>query len=168
MMEKSRIEMLFRQYYARMYVLARTLLYDDDECRDVVSDIFAKVYEGAITLTPPTEGSYLLAAVRNRCLNIIEQKHTRCRLRCLYVLEADSASMECDDERYDEVMAFVGSHFSGTALRVLQLRFVDGLECKEIASTLQISTVAVYRHLARAIETIKANIKHLYCNETGF
>lgn len=161
MMEKSRIEMLFRQYYARMYVLARTLLYDDDECRDVVSDIFAKVYEGDITLTPPTEGSYLLAAVRNRCLNIIEQKHTRCRLRCLYVLEADSASMECDDERYDEVMAFVGSHFSGTALRVLQLRFVDGLECKEIASTLQISTVAVYRHLARAIETIKANIKHL-------
>lgn len=160
-MEKSRIEMLFRQYYARMYVLARTLLYDDDECRDVVSDIFAKVYEGDITLTPPTEGSYLLAAVRNRCLNIIEQKHTRCRLRCLYVLEADSASMECDDERYDEVMAFVGSHFSGTALRVLQLRFVDGLECKEIASTLQISTVAVYRHLARAIETIKANIKHL-------
>ena len=153
--------MLFRQYYARMYVLARTLLYDDDECRDVVSDIFAKVYEGDITLTPPTEGSYLLAAVRNRCLNIIEQKHTRCRLRCLYVLEADSASMECDDERYDEVMAFVGSHFSGTALRVLQLRFVDGLECKEIASTLQISTVAVYRHLARAIETIKANIKHL-------
>ncbi|MGN0211363.1 MAG: RNA polymerase sigma factor [Muribaculaceae bacterium] len=161
MMEKSRIEMLFRQYYARMYVLARTLLYDDDECRDVVSDIFAKVYEGDITLTPPTEGSYLLAAVRNRCLNIIEQKHTRCRLRCLYALEADSASMECDDERYDEVMAFVGSHFSGTALRVLQLRFVDGLECKEIASTLQISTVAVYRHLARAIETIKANIKHL-------
>lgn len=153
--------MLFRQYYARMYVLARTLLYDDDECRDVVSDIFAKVYEGDITLTPPTEGSYLLAAVRNRCLNIIEQKHTRCRLRCLYVLEADSASMECDDERYDEVMAFVGSHFSGTALRVLQLCFVDGLECKEIASTLQISTVAVYRHLARAIETIKANIKHL-------
>ena len=161
MMEKSRIEMLFRQYYAQMYVLARTLLYDDDESRDVVSDIFAKVYEGDITLTPPTEGSYLMAAVRNRCLNLIEQKHTRERLRCLYALETDSVSTECDDERYDEVMAFVGSHFSGTALRVLQMRFADGLECKEIASTLQISTVAVYKHLARAMEIIKANIKNL-------
>ena len=52
MMEKPEIETLFKQYYAPMYVLARTLLYDDDESRDVVSDIFAKVYEGDITLPP--------------------------------------------------------------------------------------------------------------------
>lgn len=161
MMEKPEIETLFKQYYAPMYVLARTLLYDDDESRDVVSDIFAKVYEGDITLTPPTEGSYLMAAVRNRCLNLIEQKRTRERLRSLYALETDTVSTELNDERYDEVMAFVGSHFSGTALRVMQLRFVDGLECKEIASTLHISTVAVYKHLARAMQTIKANIKNL-------
>ena len=102
-----------------------------------------------------------MAAVRNRCLNLIEQKRTRERLRNLYALETDGVSTELNDERYDEVMAFVSKHFSGTALRVMQLRFVDGLECKEIASTLHISTVAVYKHLARAMQTSKANIKNL-------
>ena len=102
-----------------------------------------------------------MAAVRNRSLNLIEQKRTRERLRNLYALETDGVSTELNDERYDEVMAFVSNHFSGTALRVMQLRFVDGLECKEIASALHISTVAVYKHLARAMQTIKANIKNL-------
>ncbi|MGM9847823.1 MAG: RNA polymerase sigma factor [Muribaculaceae bacterium] len=160
-MDKSQIEKLFRQHYAKMYVLARTLLYDDEESRDVVSDIFAKVYEGDITLTQPTECSYLMAAVRNRCLNIIEQKQTRERLRGLYALEADTASAENDDERYNEVMAFVEHRFSGTALQVLQMRFIDGLECKEIASRLKISTVAVYKHLNSALKIIKENYKNL-------
>ena len=158
-MEKSQIEMLFKQYYAKMYVVAHTLLYDEDESRDAVSDIFAKVYEGDITLTPPTEGNYLMAAVRNRCLNIIEQKQTRERLRGIYALEADSGCEEDDGTCYDEVMAFVQSHFTGTALKVLQMRFIEELECKEIADRLQISTVAVYRHLTRAIKSIKDNFK---------
>ncbi|MGM9832940.1 MAG: RNA polymerase sigma factor [Candidatus Limisoma sp.] len=161
MIDKSRAEKLFRQYYARMYVLARTLLYDDDESRDVVSDVFTKVVEGDVAISAATEGRYLMAAVRNRCLNLIEQKHNRERLCGLYSLESDDAPADPDDERYDEIMAFIDSRFSGTALRVLQLRFVDGLECKEIASELQISTVAVYKHLGHAMQIIKANFKDL-------
>ena len=161
MMEKSRIEMLFNRYYARMYVLARTLLYDDEESRDAVSDIFAKVYEGDITIVPATEERYLMTAVRNRCLNLIEQKQVRERLLGLYVLEVDSVSADSDDERLDNVMAFVESNFKGTVLQVLRMRFVDGLDCKTIAAKLQISTVAVYKHLNRAMETIKANFKNL-------
>ena len=32
--------MLFRQYYNRMLRLARTMLYDDEESRDVVSEVW--------------------------------------------------------------------------------------------------------------------------------
>ena len=41
-MDKKEFENIYRQYYAQMYRLARTMLYDPQESKDVVSDIFAR------------------------------------------------------------------------------------------------------------------------------
>ena len=40
MNRKKDIEQLFRQHYAKMYNLARCILSDDDESKDVVSEVF--------------------------------------------------------------------------------------------------------------------------------
>lgn len=45
-MTKKEFEDIYRQHYARMYRLARTMLYDADESKDVVSDIFARLVTG--------------------------------------------------------------------------------------------------------------------------
>lgn len=39
---------MFRQHYEKMYNLARCILSDDDESKDVVSDVFTHIlaYEG--------------------------------------------------------------------------------------------------------------------------
>ena len=42
-MTKEEFESIYRQHYAKMYRLARTMLYDADESKDVVSDIFARL-----------------------------------------------------------------------------------------------------------------------------
>ena len=42
-MTQKEIETLFRQHYAAMYRLARTILYDADESKDVVSDVFVRL-----------------------------------------------------------------------------------------------------------------------------
>lgn len=43
MNRKKDIEQLFRQHYAKMYNLARCILSDDDESKDVVSEVFAQI-----------------------------------------------------------------------------------------------------------------------------
>jgi len=40
-MERQEIQRLFVQHYAKMLRVARTILYDEQESQDVVSDIFA-------------------------------------------------------------------------------------------------------------------------------
>ena len=40
-MKAKEIERFFRQHYDRMIQLARMMLYDDEESRDVVSEVFA-------------------------------------------------------------------------------------------------------------------------------
>ena len=45
-MTKSELEILFKTHYAAMYRLAMSFLYDVDEARDVVSDVFAQLHAG--------------------------------------------------------------------------------------------------------------------------
>ena len=47
-MKAIEIEKLFRQHYSQMTKLARTMLYDDEEARDVVSEVFAALIRSDI------------------------------------------------------------------------------------------------------------------------
>ena len=73
-MERIEIQRLFKQHYAKMYRMARTILYDEQESEDVVSDIFEDLLHGQTILKPETEERYLLTSVRNRCLKRL--RHT--------------------------------------------------------------------------------------------
>ena len=50
--KKTDIERLFRSHYEKMYHLAKTILYDDAESRDAVSEVFAQLLREPITLLP--------------------------------------------------------------------------------------------------------------------
>ena len=49
---------LFKQHYAKMLRVARTILYDEQESKDVVSDIFEGLLRGRMML--------MLSAIRKR------------------------------------------------------------------------------------------------------
>ena len=92
MNRKKNIEQLFRQHYAKMYNLARCILSDDDESKDVVSEVFVDVLDGKTQLgldnetiasdspLPSTNaGSYLLVCVRHKCLNLLSRQKMKDR-----------------------------------------------------------------------------------------
>ena len=60
MNRKKDIEQLFRQHYAKMYNLARCILSDDDESKDVVSEVFAQILADDVVLVPGSEDGYLM------------------------------------------------------------------------------------------------------------
>ena len=68
-MNQETTERLFKKHYAQLIRLARMLLYDDDEARDVVSEVFATLLKTDIV--PKNIDSYLMTSVRNRCLNLL-------------------------------------------------------------------------------------------------
>ena len=80
MNRKKDIEQLFRQHYAKMYNLARCILSDDDESKDVVSEVFAQILADEVVLVPGSEEGYLMRSVRNRCLNLIAHKSVKERV----------------------------------------------------------------------------------------
>ena len=74
MQDRQLIETLFRRYYERMFLTARTLLRDPEEARDVVSDVFAELMESRQALDMKRVESYLLVSVRNKCLNMVSRR----------------------------------------------------------------------------------------------
>ena len=71
---RSQIESLFKTHYTQMYHLALTLLFDEAESKDVVSDVFASLLSGSTIVKADNAKAFLLASVRHRCLNVLQHK----------------------------------------------------------------------------------------------
>ena len=160
-MKENEIEQLFRQHYAQMAKLARTMLYDDEEARDVVSEVFAALIRSDIV--PVNIKNYLLTSVRNRCLSILEHKSVRAKFEQAYTLEMKSASQPAEEgggeyqssDRLGNLMTYAEQNLTRQTLRVFRMRHLQGMKYQDIAVELGISRVMVYKHLTQAMEKIK-------------
>jgi RNA polymerase sigma-70 factor (ECF subfamily) len=140
-----------------MHRLAMLILRDEDAARDIVHDVF----ESLLSSGPDdVSGQYLLRAVRNRCLNYLRGLSRCQRIKELYAIDGQEISDEewPDDEIIARIHATVASDLTDACRRVVELRFTDGLSYKEIASTLGISDVAVYKHLRHAIDVLRLKL----------
>ena len=68
---------MFRRHYEKMYNLARYILSDDDESKDVVSEVFTQILADDVVLLPESEEGYLMRSVRNRCTDHLQSLRTR-------------------------------------------------------------------------------------------
>lgn len=153
------IERLFRQHYERMFRLARTMLYDADECRDVVSDVFERLLSDGVVVLPETEEAYLLRSVRNRCRNVIAHKDIRERVARLLIYDGETVLRENDDERLDRLMRIIDHLEPPVRQQILRLRFLQEMSYQEVANEVGVSKVTVYNHLSQAIDTIQKLFK---------
>ena len=148
-MKREEIERLFRQHYARMLRVARTLIDDEQECEDAVGDVFADL------LTGETETQYLMTAVRNRCLKRLRHAEVVRLMERETSAGAPDAADDDDDGRLTDITEWVVGRLSADEQRIFSLRFADGCTYAEIASELGLSRVAVWKHLHRIIQMLR-------------
>ena len=153
---KTIIEQLFIGCRQRMLAVARLMLKNDDDANDAVSDVFFKLTEGSLRVPADHPENYLMATVRNLCLDRIRLMTLHERLeRRITLSDNDQAYGESERERIAEMIYYAERTFSKQTWRVFQLRFDEGLLYREIAERLGISEVAVYKHLAEALKKLK-------------
>ena len=159
MLEQRMLERLFRQNYSEMIHLASVLLGDDEEAADVVQDIFLRVADSDIT---PKNGSYLLTAVRNACLNRIRQMQLHDKVKGLMPIE-DEADLQPIDkrlERLDDIAAYVDEQLEEPHRSIFHLRFDEDLTVGEIARRLGLNPNTTYKYLMQSIQQIRHHFEH--------
>ena len=161
MTDQKKLEKLFRQHYRQMYRLATMLLHDDAESKDVVHDIFAHLLRESQDLREETAEHYLLTSVRNRCLNVIRSRQIQERVEHLYLLDLDTniTPTERLAEELEALYKGIDQLEPPVCRDIIMQHFRDGITFKEIANCLGVSETTVYKHLRRALNQLRTQLK---------
>lgn len=138
-----------------MYNLARCILSDDDESKDVVSEVFAQILADDVVLVH----GYLMRSVRNRCLNLIAHKSVKERVAKLLLDDADVILSEETDERLDRLMLLIEDLEPPIRQLIFRLRYLQEKSYQEVADEVGVSKVTVFNHLSKAMDWIKKQFK---------
>ena len=161
MTDQKKLEKLFKQHYRQMYRLATMLLHDDAESKDVVHDIFAHLLRNSLDLREDTAESYLLTSVRNRCLNVIRSRQIQERVEHLYLLDLDTTITPTErlEEELKALYKGIDQLEPPVCRDIIMQHFRDGITFKEIANRLGVSETTVYKHLRRALNQLRTQLK---------
>lgn len=158
MTDKREFERIFKQYYGGMFRLARKMLGDDQESKDMVSDVFTQLLNSHTDLHSDTLQSYLLTSVRNRCLNLLVHKQ---REQATIVDLRTGENDNTEQEQLDMLHRYIDDHMPEMTQRILRLRYQQGLKYREIADELKVSEVTVFHHLSQSLKELKDYFKSL-------
>ena len=159
MNRKKDIEQLFRQHYAKMYNLARCILSDDDESKDVVSEVFSQILADDVVLVPESEEGYLMRSVRNRCLNLIAHKGVKEKVVKLLIDDTDVILSDETDERLEQLLLLIDDLEPPIRKQIFRLRYLSEMSYQEVADKVEVSKVTVFNHLSQAMDWIRKQFR---------
>ena len=150
---------MFRQHYEKMYNLARYLLSDDDESKDVVSEVFTTILANNAVMMPESEEGFLMRSVRNRCLNLIAHKGVKERVIKLLIDDADVILSDKTDGRLEQLMLLIEDLEPPIRKQIFRLHYLKEMSYQEVADKVGVSKVTVFNHLSQAMEWIRKQLK---------
>ena len=157
-MTQKDVESLFKTHYTQMYHLALTLLFDEAESKDVVSDVFASLLSGKVVIRADKAKAFLLASVHHRCLNVLQHKQVQERFARLLIEDADTFVSDNTVEeqmQMEELMRYVRNNLSSLEQKIFRMRYLREMTCQEVAEALNVSRQTVHTHLKQSVEKIR-------------
>ena len=157
--KEQQFKELFLSEYGRMYKAAYILLGDEDEAKDVVQDIFAKLWAGTAPIKEETQRTFLLTCVRNRCLNLIAHRQTEQTAMQLMTPEAIDHCTH-DEELIQTIESYIEERLTPLTGRIIKMHFNEDQSYKEISSSLGISLSAVNKHIVQGLRKLRSTFKN--------
>ena len=156
--KQQEITRLYEQYHAEMCELALSILHDEEEAKDVVSDIFTWLVDHFAEEKSVQWHKYLLTSVRHRCQDIIKHRHVQQRAQSSLMMEnIEEQSME-EQKQPDaiDIINYAERNMTPKTKKIFLLRYGENMTYREISKELGISIPAVYKHILQARHKITA------------
>ena len=123
---EQRMERLFHDHYDQMYRFAFALLHDNEEARDVVSDVFSRLWDKQLL----PDRAYLMRSVKNGCINLIARKKRDERLKRLLPLSEEKLTGEEPsrlEERWQAAVDCIDHDLTDQTASVIRLCYREGM-----------------------------------------
>ena len=157
---------IFRQYSKPLFYYA-TKFVEDEVAKDIVQDVFAKLWSDQKIAIKLSLNSFLFTMVRNSCLQHLEKQKVRnkylesTKLKLqeeelqFYITEKTSLIEQELEKKLSEVLDSLPER----CRQIFIMSRFENKKNKEIAEELDISVKAVEKHITRALSTIRTEMK---------
>lgn len=151
---------LFRSYYRAAYLSARRIVWNKDDAKDVVLELFQAVWERrhSLKITKPIE-TYLIAAARRRAINYLRrknrfEKHLESLARTTPV-SASPADADLEARELADILRNAIARLPERERRTFQLSRERSMSHKDIAVELKISQRVVEASIGEVLRRLR-------------
>ena len=161
--DKDAYEKLFFKYYARLCVFSNTYVKSIDTSRDVVQDVYIKIWDNRknFNITQSLK-AYLYQAVRNQSLNYLEKNSQKLRLQDDLTrqreIESGEQETELNTEELTEKIWKLVDQLPERRRTIFILYRKHGLSYKEIGEVMDISRKTVENQMGRSLKFIREQL----------
>ena len=157
---------LFRQYSKPLFYYAAKFV-DDEAARDIVQDVFAKLWSDQTITIRQSLNALLFTMVRNSCLQQLEKQKVRNKYfesaklklqeeELRFYMEEKTSLLEQElENKLNEVLG----NLPDRCRQVFTMSRFENKKNKEIAAELDISIKAVEKQITKALATILTEMK---------
>ena len=152
----TEFETLYIQFFPPSMRLALSLLHDEDEARDVVHEVFLKLWESDGKVDNPS--AYILRSVRNASLSRIRKLDVREKVKLKLMLESPPDDFDYE-QRNEEVKSAIECLLTSREQQVVEKIYSDGLSYKDAADSLGVTVAAINKNIVRALRKLRIHFK---------
>lgn len=159
--DKEAFRYLYEHYFAKMVLFAESYLYDEEEARDLVQDLFFYLWDHATELHVSSSiNAYLFTSVRNRCLNVLRDRKIRDEHNDkLFEAQLFSGTEDVAiDEDIQQRLREALDSLPDKCREIILLKVVEGKKNKEIAEQLNIAETTVKTQVQRAYRMLRERL----------
>ncbi len=152
----SEFETLYIQCFPASMRLAMSLLHEEDEARDVVHEVFLKLWESDSKVDNPS--AYILRSVRNTSLSRIRKLDVREKVKLKLMLEPPPEDFDYE-QRTEEVKTAVERLLTSREQQAVEKIYTEGLSYKDAAANLGVSVAAINKYIVTALKKLRTHFK---------
>lgn len=152
---------LYECYFVKMTLFAESYLYDEEEAKDLVQDLFFYIWDHATSLHVGTSlKAYLFTSLRNRCLNVLRDRKIRDEHNNKLFeaqLFSGTEDVEIDEDVRKRLQEALDS-LPDKCREIILLKVVEGKKNKEIAVQMGIAETTVKTQVQRAYRMLRGKM----------
>lgn len=164
--QEAAFTILYQRHWAIVYQQVYRILRDDEECRDVIQEVFSSLWLKREQLADDTNlGAYLYIQGRNKVFSLLAKKRVRSDYLnsiAQFMEQADRNMTDLLEEK--EILARVKQEINRLPPRMREIFILsreEGRSHKEIADLLGLSEQTVKKQVHNALKTLKPKLQNL-------
>lgn len=163
--DEQAFELLFRKYFVRLCSFANKFLNEPDEAKDVVQQVFIKLWDCREYIDPDNSlNSYLFKITQNICINKLQRMKVESKYAEIYkVIYANQHPISPDESlltlELEKNIMIALDKIPPKCKRIFELSRIEGLKYVEIADVLHISVKTVETQMAKAFRILRMELQ---------